>query len=83
MTTIFFFGRLSDAAGASEVRVDVPVGIDTIGALRNWLGASDATLAAALAAPGVRAARDRAFCGFDDAIADAREIAFMSPLSGG
>jgi len=83
MTTILFFGRLSDAAGASEIRIDLPAHVETVGALRTWLGAGDSMLAAALAAPGVRAARDRIFCDFDAAIADAREVAFMSPLSGG
>lgn len=84
MTTLLFFGRLRDAAGRAEWRCDLPAEIATVAALRAWLASQDAALGAALAAPGVRVAVDHAFCSADAALAPGvREIAFMSPLSGG
>lgn len=84
MTRILFFGRVSDAAGCSELDIDVPRALNTVGELRAWLAARDETLAGVILSPSVRAAIDRAFCNDDnEAIATATEIAFMSPLSGG
>jgi len=83
MMRILFFGRLGEAAGGGEMRVDPPTGVDDIAALRDWLAQRDPALAEALAARGVRTALDQAFCGDNAKIAGAQEIAFMSPLSGG
>jgi len=84
MTRILFFGRVSDAAGRSEMNIDVPRTLNTVGELRAWLAAGDETLASVILLPSVRAAIDRAFCSDDSAaIGGAAEIAFMSPLSGG
>ena len=83
MIRVLFFGRLRDTAGRAEMDCAPPADIATIAGLRAWLGAQDDALGTALAAPGIRVARDQSFCGFDAALAGAREIAFMAPLSGG
>jgi molybdopterin synthase sulfur carrier subunit len=84
MTTILFFGRLRDVAGCSQFAASLPGGVVTVADVRAWLAQRDPVLGEALQAPGVRAAVDQAFCLADtDRASGAREIAFMSPLSGG
>lgn len=84
MTTILFFGRLRDIAGCSRLAASLPAGVDTVADVRAWLALRDPVLGEALQAPGVRVAVDQTFCLADtDAASGAREIAFMSPLSGG
>lgn len=79
---LLFFGPLRDAASAAPA-LSPPPGLDTVGALIDWIAARDAALGAALMAPSVRIAVDRAIVGPDAAIAEAREIAFLPPYSGG
>ena len=84
MTKLLFFGRLRDAAGASELDCELPAGVATIAQLREWLARRDPVLGQAVRAPGVRVAVNQTFCVNDEEPTDgAREIAFMSPLSGG
>ena len=84
MTTLLFFGRLSDVAGCSRLDCDLPQTVTTVAALRAWLAARDPVLGQAIQAQGVRVAVNRSFCGSDmDPTLGAEEIAFMSPLSGG
>jgi len=84
MTRLLFFGRLRDIAGFAERTLELPGMVDSVADLRAYLAAQDPDLGAAIAAPGVRVAVDQAFCMSDAARArGAREIAFMSPLSGG
>lgn len=84
MTNILFFGRLSDAAGCSRMACDLPDTVTTVAALRAWLARRDAVLGEALQTPGVRVAVNQTFCISDAELTlSAREIAFMSPLSGG
>ncbi|MBS0386622.1 MAG: MoaD/ThiS family protein [Proteobacteria bacterium] len=83
MTRILFFGRMSEAAGCSELDAELPSELRTVAALRSWLADRDAALKQLILSPGIRAAVDRGFCGDDASIVGAQEIAFMSPLSGG
>lgn len=80
---VLFFGRLRDAAGAGERIAAAPADVRTLAELRDWIARDEPELAAALAAPGVRAVRDQNFCALDTPLAGAREIAFVPPLSGG
>lgn len=81
---ILFFGRVSDAAGCSQMNADVPKDVRTVAEVRAWLAARDGVLAEIIFSPGVRAAVDQVLCGDDNAtIVGAAELAFMSPLSGG
>jgi molybdopterin synthase sulfur carrier subunit len=84
MTTLLFFGRLSDVAGCSQMACDLPQTVTTVAALRAWLAARDPILGQALQTQGVRVAVNRWFCVSDmESTLSAEEIAFMSPLSGG
>lgn len=84
MTRILFFGRLRDVAGYCERDLEIPDTVATVTDLRALLGADDPELGNAIAARGVRVAVNQSFCLNDlDSVRDAREIAFMSPLSGG
>lgn len=84
MTRILLFGRVSEAAGCSEIATDAPHDWRTVADVRAWLAARDDVLASVILAPGVRAAVNRVFCHDDtSSVAGAEEIAFMSPLSGG
>ncbi len=78
---VLFFGRLREIAGAQELQCDAELA--DVAALRDWLSARNPELGEALRAPGVRVAREQSFCSFDEPLSGAREIAFMSPLSGG
>jgi|CXWL01.1.fsa_nt_gi molybdopterin synthase sulfur carrier subunit len=80
---VLFFGSLREAAGVPELECAPPADVATLADLRDWLSARDPALGAAVRARGVRVVRDRAFAPFDTPIAGAREIAFVSPLSGG
>lgn len=81
MVRVLFFGKLRDAAGTSAVDIAQPG--TTIVALRDLLGRENDALAAALNAPGVRAAADKSFCANNASLANVSEVAFMPPLSGG
>jgi molybdopterin converting factor small subunit len=84
MTRILFFGRLRDAAGGAEFADELPASLATVADVRRWLAEQDPVLGEALRAPGVRVAVDQMFCLNESQDAqEAREIAFMSPLSGG
>jgi molybdopterin synthase sulfur carrier subunit len=83
MMRVLFFGSLRDAAGCASMSCDLPRGVESIADLRAWLGARDSVLGAALDAPGVRVAVDQTFADNSAPARHAREIAFMSPLSGG
>ncbi len=81
--SILFFGQLRDAAGTSAIEVELPADVADVPALIAWLEASNDRLGAALRQTGVRVAKDKAFAGAGAQLGEAREIAFMSPLSGG
>ena len=81
MARVLLFGRLRDLAGWRE-RVFEPAP-DRLSALKVMIAALDADLAAALDAPGVRAAVDRALVMGDVALAPGVEVAFMPAMSGG
>ena len=84
MTTLLFFGRLSDVAGCSQMACDLPETVTNVAALRAWLATRDPVLGEAIQARGVRVAVNRSFCIADtESTLGAEEIAFMSPLSGG
>lgn len=84
MTRLLFFGRLRDVAGFAERDLDLPSDIATVSDLRAFLSATDPDLGEAIAARGTRVAINQSFCLDDlESVRGAREIAFMSPLSGG
>jgi molybdopterin synthase sulfur carrier subunit len=83
MIRLLFFGRLRDAAGAAELEIALPPDLATVADICWWLATSDPLLGAALSEPGTRFAVDQQFTNALAPVTHAREIAFMSPLSGG
>lgn len=79
MARVLLFGRLSDIAGWRERDIDSP----SLEALRALLADEDASLADALAAPGVQTALDQAIVRGDAALSAMSEVAFLPPMSGG
>ena len=80
---LLYFGRLAEVAGSRGGEVAVPDGIDTVSALRHWIGREQPELGAALASPTVRAVIADTYATDDDPIAGVTEIAFIPPVSGG
>jgi sulfur-carrier protein len=81
MVQVLLFGRLADVAGWRERLVDPAPG--ALSALRRQIGAEDPQLAEALAGVGVRAAVDQVLSRGDVSLNGVKEVAFMSPMSGG
>ena len=78
---VLLFGRLGDLAGWRERSFDPPPA--SLSALKTLLANLDAALGAALNAPGVQAAVDRAIVRGDAALGANAEVAFLPPMSGG
>ena len=81
--SILFFGQLRDAAGTSALETELPDDIGDVPALVDWLGRENDELRSTLRRAGVRVAIDRVCASPNAKLGEAREIAFMSPLSGG
>lgn len=73
------FGRLRALAEGGEIDLDLPPGIATTEAFRRWLGRDYPDLLD----PRNRIALDDRLALGDEAIGEAREIAFLPPVSGG
>lgn len=78
-----FYGRLRDAAGASERALIVPESVQTGEELIAWIASDDVTLGEALRRPTVKIAAGDAIIPRDADIRQAAEIAFLPPFSGG
>lgn len=84
MAKLVFLGRLEDLAGLAEISLPLP-GPTPLGALLQDLPAE---LIEALQSPRIRVARNGAVIGTELllgelVIADADEVAFLPPVSGG
>ena len=81
---ILYFAWLRQRVGCAEEQVDLPVQVDTIAKLIDWLKARDETYLAAFAdLRVVRAAINQTVVPLDAPLAGAREIAFFPPVTGG
>ncbi len=82
--TLVYFASVRELVGLDRETVDLPdsvkTGADLIAHLRSLGTQYEAALADELA---IRIAVDMELVGFDDAIADAREIALFPPMTGG
>lgn len=84
MTRILYFARFRQIIGKSSDDVDIPPGVETIGALVDHLVARDAGCAAAFADRKiVKAAINQKHVGLDASLSGATEIAFFPPVTGG
>jgi sulfur-carrier protein len=79
-----YFAWVRERVGQAEEEVEVPAGVTDVAGLIDWLSRRDEGYAAAFAEPTViRAAIDQEHVEHDAALADAREIAFFPPMTGG
>ena len=81
MTTLLFFGKLSDIV--SNRTITLPDAVKDTQALVKWLGREDALLGEALAEKGISIAVNAEMVRGAHPIRNGDEIAFMSPVSGG
>lgn len=81
---IVYFAWVRERAGVERETVTPPAGVETVGQLADWLATRGEGHKAAFADPArLRAAIDLNMAGFDAPIADAREVAFFPPVTGG
>lgn len=78
---VLYFASLKEALGTSAEAVELPAGVATVGALRDWLvGQGRAGLATAR---NLRCAVNQDMAGLDAAVRDGDEVAFFPPVTGG
>jgi molybdopterin synthase sulfur carrier subunit len=78
---VLYFAGLRDAVGVAQESLDLPVDVRTVGALADHLAARHGAFAARRGH--VRIARNEAFAGDDDLLADGDVIALIPPVAGG
>ncbi len=81
--TVKFFASVRESLGASSEMLELPAGVDTVGALRAHLAARGDAWQQALGSPALRMACNQVMCGADTALADGAEVAFFPPVTGG
>lgn len=79
---VLYFASLREDFGTTAESVDVPAGVASVGALRDWLVANRGRERLATA-KNLRCALNQEMVGFDAAFADGDEIAFFPPVTGG
>ena len=81
---LVYFAWVRERIGKAEEELVPPKSVATIGELMTWLSRRGEEYAHAFENPKViRAAIDRTHVRSETAIADAREIAFFPPMTGG
>ena len=81
---MLYFAWVRERVGTGEETVAPPAGVDTVGALVDWLAHRDAAHRDAFAERDrLRAAVDQVFVAMDAPIAGAREVALFPPVTGG
>ncbi|HEY8088979.1 MAG TPA: molybdopterin converting factor subunit 1 [Polyangiaceae bacterium] len=78
---ILYFAGLKDAVGLAEETVELPDGVRTVGALADHLASLRPAYGARRAH--VRIARNEAFAGDDEPVADGDVVALIPPVAGG
>lgn len=82
MTTILYFGRLSDLTGKTEEVLTIPPDVESAGQLRTWLDNRFETKGALLD-PTIRIAINSEIILDTESLIGADEIALMPPVGGG
>ncbi len=81
---VLYFAWVREKIGRGEEMVDLPAGLATVADLVGWLRTRGPEYESAFARPEVvRAAIDQTHVKPGTALADAREIAFFPPVTGG
>ncbi|HJW52133.1 MAG TPA: molybdopterin converting factor subunit 1 [Burkholderiaceae bacterium] len=82
--TILYFAALRERIGLAREVCDVPPGITTVAALKDWIVARGAPWSEAFGdTPRVRAAVNQAMAGPETPLPDRAEVAFFPPVTGG
>jgi molybdopterin synthase sulfur carrier subunit len=82
--TILYFAALREALGLDRETVELPQGVDTAGALREWLRARGDRWSEQLdSARTVRIAIDQSMARTDAPLREGAEVAFFPPVTGG
>ncbi|TAL02672.1 MAG: molybdopterin converting factor subunit 1 [Rhodospirillaceae bacterium] len=82
--TVLYFSWVKEKIGLSEETVTPPADVQTVAALMAWLAGRSAGHAAAFAdTRTIKAAVDQVHAPPTASIADAREVAFFPPVTGG
>lgn len=77
---LLYFASLREALGLAEESIELPPGVETVGALRAWLAKRHAPLATT---KNLRAAVNQRMAGLDAPVRDGDEVAFFPPVTGG
>jgi len=81
---LLFFAGVREALGSSAQTIDLPDGVDDLGALRRHLGAKGAPWSLLATEQGWRFAVNRDMAdSADAALADGDEVAVFPPVTGG
>ncbi len=78
---ILYFAGLKEALGTGGETLELPPGVNTAGALRDWLAGHGREALAG--AKNLRCAVNQDMAAPDAAIGDGDEIAFFPPVTGG
>jgi molybdopterin synthase sulfur carrier subunit len=82
--TVLYFARLREAMGRDREELELPSGVTTIAALRDWLIARGEPWAGAFGEiRRIRAAIDQSMAADDAALREGAEVAFFPPVTGG
>jgi molybdopterin synthase sulfur carrier subunit len=81
---VLYFARLREAVGRDREEIDLPAGVATVAALRDWLVARGDPWASAFGEiRRIRAAVDQQMAGDEAALTEGAEVAFFPPVTGG
>lgn len=84
MITVRYFASLREQLGCEHEVVELPPTVKTLAELRHWLAARPGPWAEALGPnKALRGAVDLQMCAPDASLAQAREVAFFPPVTGG
>lgn len=78
---IQYFAGLREALGVGGEEVELPAGVATVGALRDWLAGQGRD--ALSTAKNLRCAVNQQMAGFGVAVRSGDEVAFFPPVTGG
>ena len=78
---ILYFAGLREALGMAGESVDLPAGVATVGALRDWLARQGRERLAGTKS--LRCAVNQEMAGPEAAVRDGDEVAFFPPVTGG
>ena len=84
MLRVLYFASMREAVGAGEEQVDLPLEIQTVDQLADWLARQGEGHASAFRDRSrIRIAVDQQFAAWNALIGGAREVAFFPPVTGG